>query len=150
RDLERKLDALGGPVEVAEEKVLARELGRERREIIVRLILRQDGEGLLHLLDSRFDLAEAEQRAPQARRDTRGRVRSVLRFEQGDRLAKSLDRKAGTARRLCGIPGASEQLGLRGGIVRERRRLVEVALCLRCRGQGGCPFPGLGKLFSRL
>ena len=50
-EIERELDPGARPLDIAHEVVDAAELGRERDDIGVDLVARQDGEGLFHALD---------------------------------------------------------------------------------------------------
>ena len=139
RQLEGDLDPLDRGVDLAGEEEEPPELRRENGERLVRLVAGEHGERALHALDGVGAAAAAPDELSDACRDARGRMKLALLLEEGERPLEERRRIVSPAPVGCHHARLLEQLCLRGSLVGELGRALEVALGLRARPQRSCP-----------
>ena len=100
-DVERFLAPLACPLEIAGQRVPAREIGHQHREVLVGLIRRDHGESAFHALERLVELAPDRLHRGEHGRDTGGSMSVTLGLVERDRLLEQPGGRLGVG----GIPG---------------------------------------------
>ena len=144
-DVERQLGTFRCTLEVAAEPVPDREASREQRKDLVWLIGRDDGEGTLHLCQRLVATAREGVEHPESRHDASRGVRVALLLVDLDRLLEEPAGGVGVAGPRSSLAGVVEERRPHRRRLRQARRLLEVAACLRSRTERPGALAGAGE-----
>ena len=129
-DVERKLHPLGRTLEVGAVPVAEPKSCGQRREILVRLVVRDDCESALHGRHGLVAAVREEVDPAEPRGHAGSGVRVAELLVQGDRLTEEVPSGLEVGGSRGHVTSAVEQHCAIGGLVREVGRLLEVASCL--------------------
>ena len=133
--VERRLDAFARELEVAVEEHEPTDLRHQRREILVRSVLREDLVGAVHRLEPLLEAPAVPHDLCQAGRDASSLVCCTGRLEESNRSLEMRRRLVGARTRVGHHAGVLVEVGLNERVVGQLDRPLERALGLRVGGE---------------